>query len=95
MTSEEVSGTRPPGQDIVDSLKERMNARIDNDFTYHAPSGPGQVELYEDMRSAFRQLAHVIVDVTPAGREQSTALTHLEEVMFWTNAAIARQVLSS
>jgi len=30
-------------------------------------------------------------DVVPDGREMSLAITNLEQVMFWANAALARQ----
>jgi hypothetical protein len=35
-------------------------------------------------------LAYHIKAETPASREQSLALTHLEDAVFWANAAIAR-----
>jgi hypothetical protein len=35
-------------------------------------------------------LAQVIIENTPASREQATALTHLDGVMFNASAAIAR-----
>ena len=36
-------------------------------------------------------LAHVLNELVPDSREKSLAITHLEEVMMWSNAAIARQ----
>ncbi len=62
---------------------------LDNRFTYHAPKGT-QVARYEIMRDRAKDFAEYIVAQTPASREQSRALTKLEEVMFWANAAIAR-----
>jgi len=29
-------------------------------------------------------------EIIPDGREKSLAITHLEEVMFWSNAGLAR-----
>lgn len=66
-----------------------IKERIDNDFVFHAPHGD-QAERYGQMREEARQLAHFIVDTTPGSREQSVALTKLDEVVFWANAAIAR-----
>jgi hypothetical protein len=60
-----------------------------NRFTYHPPK-PGQQERYQDLRSRAFGLAVAIRVMTPAGREQELALTHLEEAIFWANAAIAR-----
>lgn len=66
-----------------------IESRIDNDFKYHAPKA-GQPEKYEAIREEGRLLAHKLVKLTPAGREQALALTKLDEVVFWANAAIAR-----
>jgi len=63
---------------------------LENRFTYHPPSGT-QAERYEKMRSNARELALFIVSVSRESREQSLALTNLDEVVFWTNAAIARR----
>lgn len=90
MTGPEYSGTRPPGQDIVDGLREQLHLRVNNDFMYHPNSTPEIGVLHEMVRDECAGLAHWLVDHTPAGRERSLALTSLEEVMFWSNAAIAR-----
>ena len=63
--------------------------RIENDFIYHAPHGD-QVTRYAEMRKRLLDVAGYVVENTPASREQSLALTKLEEAMFWANAAIAR-----
>jgi len=63
--------------------------RIENDFTYHPPT-PEQVRKYEVLRENAKHFAHLIVELTPPGREQSLALTHLEDVVYCANAAIAR-----
>lgn len=64
-------------------------ARIDNDFTYHAPK-PGQAERYALIRDTAKRLARVMVENCPPSRELSTALTNLETAVFNANAAIAR-----
>jgi hypothetical protein len=64
-------------------------ARLENTFTYHAPKG-NQTGRYAMLRSTARGLAQDILEATPKSREQSLALTHLEEAIFWANAAIAR-----
>jgi hypothetical protein len=33
----------------------------------------------------------MILDLTPESREQSLAITHLEQATMWANAAIARR----
>lgn len=62
---------------------------LPNRFTYHPPK-EGQVLAYERIRGLALQLAELVVAATPVSREQSLALTHVEEAVFWANAAIAR-----
>jgi hypothetical protein len=59
-------------------------------FTYHAPTEDQRI-TYEVLRQGARDLARLIRDVTPSSREQSLAMTSLEETVFWANAAIARR----
>lgn len=66
-----------------------LRVRIEHDFDYHAPTG-GKVQAHKDIRHLCRDVAHLLVDACPESRERSLALTKLEEVMFWANAAIAR-----
>jgi hypothetical protein len=63
--------------------------QIENAFVYHPPK-EGQPERYEQIRAKAKELALLIVDLTPASREQSLAITALEEAVMWGNAAIAR-----
>ena len=59
-------------------------------FTYHPPTGT-QAERYEKCRYNALALATWIMEHSPESREQALALTALDEVVFWTNAAIARR----
>jgi hypothetical protein len=68
----------------------QLASRIDNDFTYHRPPPDAQGHFVA-LREKAKELAHLINAVVPTGREQSTALTRLEEAIFHTNAGIARQ----
>jgi hypothetical protein len=63
--------------------------RLTNVFTYHAPKD-GQLERYQQLRERAFELALLIVHLTPKSREQSLALTKLEEAIMHANAAIAR-----
>lgn len=69
--------------------------RIQSDFGYHQPSNDRVKANHEDVRALLRDAARRIVEHTPSGREQSLALTKLEEAMFWANAAIARNQYDS
>lgn len=62
---------------------------LENRFRYHAPKG-NQAARYSFLRDAARSVAYVIKAATPPSREQSLALTHLEDAVMWANAAIAR-----
>lgn len=64
-------------------------AQVEHNFTYHAPQA-GQPERYTQIREKAKEFALLILDLTPASREQSLALTELETSVFWANAAIAR-----
>jgi hypothetical protein len=60
-------------------------------FQFHPPRSNVTADKHDRVRSACLQAAEVLVKATgPASREQSTAITKLEEAMFWANAAIAR-----
>lgn len=71
------------------TVSTSWQARLENDFTYHAPKSE-QPEQYTALRSAAKSLAYMIVELVPESREQSLALTNLEQAIFWANAGIAR-----
>lgn len=66
-----------------------MDPKIENAFTYHAPK-PGQPEKYQAIREKAKELAYLITELVPPSREQSLAITKLEEASMWANAGIAR-----
>lgn len=70
-------------------VDEKMQARIENDFSYHAPRND-QPERYNAIREKAKELAYLIVESTPPSREQSLALTNLESAVMFANASIAR-----
>lgn len=64
-------------------------------FTYHPPSdvkmaGLTQAKRYEHLRACAFAFAQAIQEFTPQSREQSLAMTNLEQSVMWANAAIAR-----
>ena len=63
--------------------------RIENNFVYHEPKAD-QPDRYVRLRAKAKELAYLIEELTPQSREQSLALTKLEEASMWANAAIAR-----
>ena len=63
--------------------------RLDNNFTYHSPKSD-QPERYVLIRDEAKQIAGTLLRVCPRSRELSVALTHLEDMVMWANASIAR-----
>jgi Fe-S cluster biosynthesis and repair protein YggX len=70
-------------------INEALQKRLENTFTYHLPQ-EDQPERYTALRDKAKELAILICETTPPSREQSLALTKLEEVSMHANAAIAR-----
>ena len=70
-------------------MDDKMRERIERDFTHHPPK-EDQAARYAIIRADAKDLALRIVEMTPASREQSVALTKLDEVVMFANAAIAR-----
>ena len=63
---------------------------LQNRFMHHPPTSEDQAKTYEVMRGKCIDLARHVVNQTPECREQSLAITKIEEAMFWANAATAR-----
>ena len=66
-----------------------QNETIENNFKYHAPTGDQQTK-YEALRAKGKELAYLIEESCPPGREKSLAITKLEEAIMWANASVAR-----
>lgn len=62
---------------------------LTNRFTHHPPKGD-QAVRYSEIRRKALEFAQLINDMTPGSREQSLAITHLEDAVMWANAAIAK-----
>lgn len=69
--------------------KEALLARIQNDFAYHKADGVS-VDTMKQIRNSCYLLAQQLAESVPSGRELSSALTNLEQVMFHANAGITR-----
>lgn len=70
--------------------QEEKDQEIETRFTYHQPKGD-QPQRYVQLRAQAKELAESIQALTPPSREQSLALTNLEQAVMWANAAIARR----
>ena len=65
---------------------------IENRFKFHPAATEEKQNAHTSVRESCKVLADFLNDKLPEGREKSLAITHLEEVMFWGNASIARSV---
>lgn len=64
------------------------SATLEQVFTYHPPFGTQQ-ERYVGIRGAALKFSQLISVSTPPSREQSVALTNVQQAVMWANAAIA------
>jgi hypothetical protein len=76
-------------EDKVDSV-DKMDSEIESRFASHPVAGK-QAHDIERMRTYFRALAYEVKRLVPPGREQSKALTHLEDGSFDAVSGIARK----
>jgi superfamily I DNA and/or RNA helicase len=67
---------------------EELMKDIENRFTYH-PINHEQAERCKEIGEQILSLAKLIGVLTPYSKEQSTALTLLQQVRTMSNAAIA------
>lgn len=63
-----------------DMINRFSTHHVDEKYTY----------AMQTIRNQCLKMSSFIDSYVPKGREQSLAITHLEEVMFWSNAGIAR-----
>lgn len=64
------------------------NRDLENWFSYHSPTLE-QAGKYQAIRQAAKYFAAVIMDNTPDGSDQSSALYKLRECVMLANASIA------
>jgi hypothetical protein len=64
---------------------------LKNRFKFHPATTDERIDNHENIRRMCLELAIKLDDMCPDGRELSLAVKNLEYVMFWANAAVARQ----
>lgn len=74
---------------IVNTYPITPGLNLERRFTYHPPIGD-QVARYAALRDKAHELARLICELSPPSREQSVALTQVEDAVMWANAAISR-----
>lgn len=63
---------------------------IENRFAFHPAVTTEKQDAHTSVRQQCRQLGDRLNVLLPECREKSLAVTHLEEAMMWSNAALAR-----
>lgn len=61
---------------------------LDEMFMHHKPFG-NQAARYEDLRDAGKWFAELVNRYCPESREQSLAITNIQQAVMWANASIA------
>lgn len=64
---------------------------LKNRFAFHPATDEEKRDAHTSVRTQCYYLAEFLNDKLPEGREKALAITHLEEVMFWGNAGLARE----
>ena len=64
--------------------------RVENDLTLHPPTSTEVGETMDALRKQAKAFARAVVTKCPETREQSLALTKIEEALFFAIAAVAR-----
>lgn len=77
---------------LSDRMKEQDKknekfARVERSMTNITP-GAAQVKRIEGLREVFKDAAWNVIESTDISREQSLALTHLEDALMWAVKAI-------
>lgn len=68
---------------------ERYDVDLEKRFNFQDINDTQIIKLSR-IQAQCKNLAYLIKSMTTHSREQSLALTHLEETFFWCNAAISR-----
>jgi len=65
-------------------------AELEARFTYHPPNEEQRV-VFVEIRERAIEFATFIDQACPESREQSLAMTKLEECVMWANAGVSRR----
>lgn len=72
-----------------DALDNNQKDTVVDRFSYHQVDDVN-IEKMKMLRERAIELASAITVLSPVNREQSLALTNLEQALFWANASVAR-----
>lgn len=72
---------------MVYPTEEQIDARLDREYGI-GPVSEDQRERMDDLRSAARELAALIITACPNNRARSLALTNLQQAKMWAVQAV-------
>lgn len=78
-----------PSGPAASGFDEELKQLWDWNFSNHTPT-PEAIRKIEGLRSTAKALKDAIIAMSPHSRERSLALTNLEQVVFYSVAAVAR-----
>lgn len=81
--------SREMSEDEVVRHRELIK-RIEHDLSLHSPKDDTVAAALDDLRHEAKVLGRLIAFHTPPSREQSLAITNLEQTLQWAIAAIVR-----
>ncbi len=65
---------------------------MDNKFKHHPPTSDTVANAHQRIREECAYLSSIISQCVPVSDEKDEAVKKLQEVMFWSNAGIARHL---
>lgn len=69
-------------------MSKQIEDQISNGMGFH-PGNADVAPLFSELRGRFMDLAHLVNDTCPDGRDKSLAITHLEDALMRSIRAIA------
>lgn len=74
----------------IKRIPQLSEDELKNRFSFHPANTEEKRNDHTSVRTHCLELALYLGEKVPEGREKALAITHLEEVMMWANAGIAR-----
>lgn len=72
------------------TTKAELHSRVENNLTLHPPAHTRTIDCMAAVRAMGKSLAHLVVDTVPESREQSLALTDIEDAVQHAISGISR-----
>lgn len=72
------------------AARGKLHERVENDLILHPPVNDTVSNVMDALRKEFKDLAHTVIELTPASRDQSLALTNIEYGLRDAIAAVAK-----